>query len=294
VVALVKIDLAPESFPLEPTYWEITEKVTEEFATQLLHLHSKQSLTRKMDLLTKERDENIEFLIIQIRQIISKLGLVYRVIDNEEAHLRQTWEQLIHKHNPEHPYRPNIITELNLLLKKLGGELNRNNKSVFVEEVGQLSWYQNTLAEFCFLPKENQLWLQKKIVPLWEKTIARSNSSPDVKGKIKELLDQLEQSFYVGSNETLVGKIDNIPKSIKSKWIRLAYEAKDLTKGDLLQEYIDLLQQINIELLNSRKTKENLFCLKTLTVYLENLESKLIKHIDKYEHSIPVKQTYLH
>ena len=289
--ALMKIDLTPESFPLDPNYWEITEKLTEALATQLLHLHSKQSLSKKTEKIAEERNEIIEILIIQIRQIMTKLGVVYRVIDNEADHLRQTWENLIHEHNPEQPCRPNIIKQLNLLLKSLDGDHNGGAESEIVE---QLEWYQNKLAEFCFLPKENELWFQQKITPLWENTAARFNPAPEVKKQIKELLDKLEQSFYVGLNETLVDKIDTIPKSIKSKWTDLAYNAEDLTKGDLLQEYIHLLEQTNIELPNKRKTIENLLCLKILALYIENLESKLNKYFDKYETNIQAEQVHLH
>lgn len=290
-VALIKIDLAPESFPLDPSYWEITEKLTEGLAFQLLHLHSKQSHSRRMGMITEERNEIIEILINQIRQIMTKLGVVYRVIDNEAGYLRQTWEDLIHEHNPEQPCRPNIIKQLNLLLKKLDGDLRGDVDS---EIPKQLEWYQNKLAEFCFQPKENEVWLRQKITPLWKNTASRFKPAPEVKKQIKNLLDKLEQSFYVGLDETLVDKIDTIPTSIKSNWADLAYNAKNLTRGDLLQEYIHLLEQTNIDLPNKRKTIENLLCLKNLALYIEDLESKLNEYFDKYETDIQPEQTHLH
>ena len=289
-IALIKIDLAPESFPLDPSYWEITEKLTEGLAIQLLHLHSRQSHSRKMGMITEERNEIIAILINQIRQIMTKLGVVYRVIDNEAGYLRQTWEDLIHEHNPEQPCRQNIIKQLNLLLKKLDGDISGDADS---EILKQLEWYQNKLAEFCFQPKENEVWFQQKITPLWENTASRFKPAPEVKKQIKNLLDKLEQSFYVGLDETLVDKIDTIPKSIKSKWADLAYNAKDLTRGDLLQEYIHLLEQTNIELPNKRKTIENLLCLKNLALYIEDLESKLNEYFYKYETDIQPEQTHL-
>ena len=290
-VALIKIDLAPESFPLGPSYWEITEKLSEGLAIQLLHLHSRQSHSRKMGMITEERNEIIAILINQIRQIMTKLGVVYRVIDNEAGYLRQTWEDLIHEHNPEQPCRPNIIKQLNLLLKKLDGGLRGDADS---EISKQLEWYHNKAVEFCFLPKENEVWFQQKITPLWENTASRFKPAPEVKKQIKNLLDKLEQSFYVGLDETLVDKIDTIPTSIKSKWADLAYNAKDLTRGDLLQEYIHLLEQTNIELPNKRKTIENLLCLKKLAFYIEDLESRLNEYFDKYEIDISAEQRFSH
>ena len=290
-VGLIKIELVPEFFPLDQSYWEIAERLTEGLAIQLLHLHSKQSFSRKMEMIAAERKELIEILINQIRQIMTKLGVLYRVIDNETAHLRQTWENLIHEHNPAQPCRSDIIKQLNLLLKNLDGDHKGVAQSEFVK---QLKWYQNKLAEFCFLPKENEVWLQQKIAPLWENTAARLKPAPEVKKQINNLLIKLEQSFYVGLNETLVDKIETIPASIKSKWTDLAYNARDLRKGDLLQEYIHLLEQTNIELPNRRKTIENLLCLKSLALYIEELEGKLNQYFDKYETDIRAEQVHLH
>ncbi len=290
-VALIKIDLAPESFPLDPSYWEITEKHAEGLAIQLLYLHSRQSHSRKMGMITEERNEIIEILINQIRQIMTKLGVVYRVIDNEAGYLRQTWEDLIHEHNPEQQCRANIIKQLNLLLKKLDGDLSGDAE---LEIPKQLEWYQNKLAEYCFQPKENEVWLRQRIMPLWEDAVSRFKPAPEMKKQIKNLLDKLEQSFYVGLDETLGDKIDTIPTSIKSKWTDLAYNAKDLTKGDLLKEYIHLLKQTNIELPNKKKSLENLICLRNLALYVEDLESKLNEYFDKYEIDTQAKQIYLH
>jgi hypothetical protein len=290
-VALIRIDLAPKSFPLDPSYWEITKKLTEGLAIQLLHLHIKQSHSRKMRRITEERNEIMEILISQIRQIMSKLGLVYRVIDNEARMLRQTWENLIHEHNPEQPRRPNIIKELNLLLQKLDGD---SGGDADLEISKQLRWYQKKLAEFCFQPEENEVWLRQRITPLWEDTVSRFKSAPEMKEQIKNLLDKLEQSFYIGLDETLVDKIDTIPASIKSKWTDLVYNAKDLTKGDLLQEYIHLLEQTKIELPNKRTSLENLICLRNLALYVGDLESKLNEYFDKYEIDTKAKQMHLH
>jgi hypothetical protein len=289
--ALIKIDLAPESFPLDQNYWQIAAKLIEGLATQLLHLHSKESLSKMMERIAAERNELIGILFIQFRQMMTKLGILNRVIDNEAAHLRQTWENLIHEHNPEQPYRADIIKELNLLLNNLDGDRNGGAKS---ELVKHLKWYQNKLAEFCFLPRENELWLQQKIAPLWEVTAARFKPAPEVRKQIKNLLDKLEQSFYVGLNETLVDKINTISTSIKSKWTDLAYNTRELTKDDLLQEYIHLLKQTNIDLPDKRKTLENLVCLKSLAIYIKDLEGKLNEYFDKYQGAIQAKQVSLH
>jgi hypothetical protein len=288
---LIKIDLAPESSQFGPDYWQITEDLTKALAIQLLHLHSKRSVSRKMEVITEERDEIKEILISHIRKIMTKLGLVYRIIDNEVASLRKSWENIIHECHPEQPCRSNIVEQLNLLLQ----ELNIDHKVVAgSESVKKLTWYQNKLAEYCFLPEENEVLFQQKILPLWKNTASSFNSTPKIKKQMKKLLDQLEQSFYVGLNETLIDKIENIPNSIKSKWINLAYNGKDLAKVDLLKEYSYLLEEVNIEIPNKRKTLENLVCLRNLAVYFENLEDELDKYIDKYESRTSIEQTLLH
>jgi hypothetical protein len=290
-VAMIRIDLAPESFPLNSSYWVITEKLTKGLATKILHLHSKQSHLRKIRMISEERNEIIEILISQIRGIMTKLGVVYRVIDNEAGELRQTWEDLIHKHNPEQPRRANIIKRLNLLLKELDGDFSRNTD---LEITKKLEWYQNKLVEFCFQPEENEVWLREKISPLWESTASRLKSTSDIQKIVNNLLDELEQSFYIGLDETLVENIDNISTSNKSKWIDLAYKAKDLKRSDLLQEYIHLLKQTNIDLPIKRKTIDNLLCLRSLAFYIEDLESKLNEYFNKYYTYVEEEKVHLH
>ena len=291
IVALIRIDLAPESSPFGPDYWQITEELTKALAIQLLHLHSKQSLSKKMEVIQEQRDEIRQILVSQIRKIMTKLGLVYRVIDNEVASLRESWENIIHQCHPEQPCRSHIVEQLNLLLEKLTVDHTVVAES---EAVKQLAWYQDKLTEYCFLPEENKVWFQQKILPLWKNTASRYNSAPELKNQMKKLLDQLEQSFYVGLNETLIDKIDDIPNSIKSKWVNLAYNEKDLKKVDLLREYSYLLEEVNIAIPNKRKILENLVCLRNLALCIENLEDELDKYIDKYESPPSIEQTLLH
>jgi hypothetical protein len=290
-VALIKINLTLKSSPFDQNYWQVTEELTKTLAIQLLHLHSKQFYSKKMEVIQEERDELRETLITQIRKIISRLGLIYRIIDNEVAYLRQSWENLIHQYHPEQPCRHNIVKQLNLLLEKLTVDHNVVSES---EAVKQLAWYQNKLSEFCFLPEENEVWFQQKILPLWKNTATKFNSAPKIKKQMKKLFDQLEQSFFVGLNKTLIDKIDDIPNSIKAKWTNLAYNEKNLAKVDLLKEYTHLLEEVYIDFPNKRKTLENLVCLRNLALYFENLEDELDKYIDKCEIFTSIEQTFLH
>ena len=290
-VALIEINYALEFYPFDPNCWQVTEELTRALAIQLLYLHSKEFYSKKIEVITEEKDELGTILITQIRKMMVKLNLINRVVDNQMADLRQSWENLIHEHHPEQPCRSNIVKQLNLLLEKLTVDNTVVSES---KTVKQLTWYQNKLAEFCFLPEENQVWFQQKIVPLWQNAALRFNSAPDVKSQIKKLLDQLEQSFYVGSNEKLIRKIDNIPSSVKSKWVNLAYNEKHLPKADLLKEYTYLLEEISIYFPNKRKTLENLICLRNLAIYLQSLEDNLSEYIDRYKTNIQVEQIQLH
>ena len=57
---------------------------------------------------------------------------------------------------------------------------------------------------------------------------------------------------------------------------------------------IALLEQTSIELPNKRKTMENLFCLKNLALYIEDLEGKLNEYFDKYKIDTQARQKHLH
>jgi hypothetical protein len=287
----MRIDLDTGSSPFDSDYWMITRELTKTLAIQLLHHHSKKSLSRMMAAVQEERDEIQEILIRQIRKMMTKLSLVYRVIDNEAARLRQAWEDIIHECHPGEPCRANIVAQLNLLLQELDIEHEVVAES---ETVKQLVWCHNKLAENCFLPEENEAWFQQRILPLWKTTASRYNSVPKSRNQMKKLLDQLQQSFYVGLNETLIDKINAIPHSVKSQWKSLAYNEKNWTKVDLLKKYIHLLEGLDIKLPNKRKTLENLLCLRSLVLYVDDLENKLNNYIEKYKTYTAGKQIYLH
>ena len=290
-VALLIINLAFESHPFDQNYWQITEWLTGTLEHQLLYLHSKESFSYQIELLTEEKEELKIVLINQIRQAMVKLSLVNRVVDNEIADLRQSWENLVHKYHPEQPSKNNILKQLNQLLEQLTEDLHVHANS---ETAKELSWYQHTMADYSFLPEENEVWFQKKILPLWRDTTSKLNQTPELKGQVQKLLDKLEQSFYVGSNKKFINKIDSIPKSIKSKWINLAYNGKGLTKNDLLEDYTYILENIKIDLFSRRNKLESLACLKMLASYLQKLEINLNEYIIKYGNNNQIDKSNLH
>jgi len=290
-VALIKINLALESHSFDQNYGQITEVITQALENQILYLNSKESFITRIKMFTEENQELQKILFNTIRQAMVKLSLINRVVDNEIADLRQSWENLVYKYHPKEPCKKNIVKQLNQLLQKLTVDLH---VPVDSETARELAWYQDTMAQYSFLPEENEVWFQKKILPLWRDTTSGFNSSPNLKRKVKKLLDQLEQSFYVGSNEKLINKIDSIPKSLKSKLMNLAYNGKYLPKVDLLEEYTHILEKIDSDLLNKDKKLENLACLRMLAIYFQELENNLNEYINKYGDNTLVDKTLLH
>ena len=238
----------------------------------MLSLHARAVALEKEEQLAEERLETCDVLAHEFRNLVPRIGFAYRAINNEISYLREKWEDLIHKHCPEQSSKQDILHQLDSILIDLK---KRRDHANALNDIGRLSRYKKQLMESCFLPQQNESWLQQKIRPLWESILSKTEFSSEKKNQIVELLEDLRKSFHVGLDENLRDKVEGVPAELKEKWVDLAYRELNGRNNGMLKQYIEFLDNADLDLPRKRHCVKNLVYLKSLVELIPEVEEKL-------------------
>ena len=247
----------------------------------MLSLHAREIALEKETKLAKERLETCNALAHEFRNLVPRIGFAYRAINNEIAYLRETWEDLVHQHIPDQSSKKSILEQLNQVLRSVEAECSSDVSS----EIIKLAGYQEQLLESCLLPQQNEVWLQQKIRPLWLSIFAKSKLSLTRKEQIEELLESLRESFHLGLDERFRDKVNVIPEELKAKWVDLAYREINGRTGGTIKQYIELLNNIDLDIPRKRHSLRNFIYLDGLIELIPELEKKLNDRLESLKNS---------
>ena len=203
-VAVIKIHFAPGSIRRGDKATQVIKKLSQSLGTQMLSLHARELALEKQKRLAEERQDACNTFAHEFRNILTRTGFIYRAINNEISYLREYWEGLVQRHNPEKLNKKKILAELIQLLRKVQEDNG-------FQEVSRLMSYQEQLMVSPLLPKQSEIWLQRKIRPLWVSILSKDEVDTTLKKQVEDHLENLEQSFYLGSD-----LMTNGPKTLKA------------------------------------------------------------------------------
>jgi len=281
-VAVIKIHLLPETIKRGDRSTRIVKELSESLGTEMLSLHAREIALEKEKRLVEERQDTINTLAHEFRNLATRAGFAYRAINNEIAYLRESWEDLINQHVPKQSSKREILEQLNSILKSMiasSGGTSVSNKPA------RLARYQEQLMESCLLPNQNEMWLRRKINPMWQLLFSKNNVSPTIRKQVKRLLERLHQSFYFGQDERLREKIDVIDHNLKDRWVDLAYRGIDKNTNGLIKDYIELLDDLDSILPRRKYSLRNFVYLKGLIELIPEIEEKLNYRLDSLKNS---------
>jgi hypothetical protein len=267
-VAVIKIHFLPRTIKQGDRSTRIIKELSRSLGTEMLSLHAREMALEKQKRLTEERQDTCNSLAHDFRNIMARTGFAYRAINNEISYLREFWENLIYEYNPEVVSKQEIVAELNGVLRTL----QKNNGS---RQIPRLMRYLDQLKENSFLPEQSEMWLQRKIKPLWTSILSKNRISKALKEQIEDYLNSLGESFYIGFNQSLVDKINILSDEQKQKWTELAYKEIDGKTNGLVKDYIELLDSTNLDIPHKRQTLKNFIYFKGLIELVPDIESKL-------------------
>jgi len=281
-VAVIKMHFLPGTIKQGDRATKLIKELSRSLGTEMLSLHARELAVEKEKKLVLERQETCDALAHEFRNLVPRIGFAYRAINNEIAYLREMWENLIHEHCPEQSSKQTILRQLNSILLDL--EENHDD-SYLLNEIGRLSRRQKQLMESCLLPHQNESWLRNKIRPLWQAILSKGDQNSDLKSQVEELLEDLRKSFHMGLDKELRERIEVIPGAIKEKWVELAYRELNGKNNVKLREYIELLDDVDLDLPRKRHCVKNLVYLKSLVELIPDIEEKLNHRLEQLKNS---------
>ena len=113
------------------------------------------------------------------------------------------------------------------------------------------------------------------ICPLQRVSVADAIAPTRERGRIDELLETLRKSFHVGLDQRLNEKVATVPEELKAKWVELAYQEINGKNNGMIKKYIELLDNIDLNLPRKRHTLRNFIYLKALVELIPDIEKKL-------------------
>ena len=280
-VAVIKIHFLPGSIQSGDRSTKIIKELSQSLGTQMLSLHAREVALEKEKKLAKERQETCNALAHEFRNLVPKIGFAYRAINNEIAYLREAWEDLIHLHLPEQSGKKTILNQLNQILEKM----ETDHSSAVANEITRLVRYQKQLMESCLLPEQNEVWLQRKIRPLWHSISSKVDLASIDKQHIEELLERLRKSFHAGLDEGFREKIDSISEELKEKWVDLAYRELNGRTDGMIKQYIELLKGIDLEIPRKSHSLKNFVYLSGLIELIPEIEKKLNHRLESLKNA---------
>ena len=281
-VAVIKIHFLPGTIKQGDRATKIIKELSQSLGTEMLSLHARELAVEKEKKLVLERQETCDILAHEFRNLVPRIGFAYRAINNEIGYMREMWENLIQDHCPEESSKRVILRQLDSILLDLD---KNHDDSALLNNIGRLLQYQKQLMESCLLPNQNESWLRNKIKPLWQAIFAKTDLNLDVKSQIEKLLEDLRKSFHLGLDKELRDKINFIPGEIKEKWVELVYREINGRNSVTIREYIELLDNVNLDLPRKRHCVKNLVYLKSLVELIPEVEEKLNHRLEQLKNS---------
>ena len=271
-VAVIKIHFLPGTLKRGDRSTRIIQNLSQSLGTQLLSLHAREVALEKEKKLAEERHETCNTLAHELRNLVSRIGFAYRAINNEIAYLRESWENLLYQHHPGQANKRAILQQLDEILRNVEAEYSDPD---IISDISRLSRYQKQLMESCLLPQQDEMWLRQKIRPLWRSILSRIHFTSSEKSQIEDLLEGLRSSFYVGLDKRLRDKIKVVPETLMAKWVDLAYREVNGKSNGMIKQYIELLENIDLDLPRKRHSLKNFIYLKPLVELIPEVEKKL-------------------
>ncbi|MGV8074956.1 MAG: hypothetical protein AB2L11_10425 [Syntrophobacteraceae bacterium] len=272
VAAVVKIHFRPFTIRRGDRSTKIIKKLSLTLGTELLSLHIRETLSEAQKDLARQRLQSCNVLAHELRNTLVKLGFIFSAINAEISYLREQWELHIESAFPELDNKKTLLSRLSYLLSlRLPFA---NGKEDLVPIGNELLAEQQELAVVPLMPQIREKWLRNRVRPRWKKLLTQSTAWDEYKEEIEGLLDRLQKAVWLGKNQELVHKLDNLPDDLKITWPKLAYTEFSADKLFILNDILQMLDHPALNIPHKRQTKKILTSLRALAEMIPEVEER--------------------
>jgi hypothetical protein len=280
-VAVIKIHFQPGTINRGDRSTVIIKELSQSLGTEMLSLHAREIALEKEKSLVTSRHDTCNAIAHEFRNIITRIGFAYRIVNNEIGYLRELWEDLVQEHLPRQSRKRAILQKLGTILENV--QVKYCNANISNETV-RLAQYQKQLIDSSLLPQQNEMCLQQKIKPLWSSVISKLDLDNSLRNEIETLLEKLRLSFYIVLNHRVVNTI-HLSNDMKAKWVELAYCEINGKDNVDISSYIEWLDNLNLKLPHKKQSIKNFIYLKELIELVPEIEKRLNHRLELIKRS---------
>ena len=264
VVAVIKIHFYPFTIKANSHETRVIEKLSRSLGTELLSYHLRQDSMKTMERLAQERLKACNILADSLRNATTKSGLIFYLVKQEIAYLRNQWEQVLREHRKEENGKAAAIRELNGMLEAMDGRYEDLRE--------ELTKAQNRFLGLSLSPEKGENWVNMQIVRRWKDFFVRCPQDDQKKEVVWKTIDELKKSLHFGHDSESIAHYDKIPEDLKTEWIHLLYGIDDHFDASALDRLITILNNPTLDILSREKSRKTLIQLKALAETMSQLE----------------------
>ena len=264
VVAVVKIHFRPYTIRMNSHETRVIKKLSRSLGTELLSYQLRQDSMQAMQDLSRDRLNACNILADSLRNAITKSGLIFTLVKQEIAFLREQWEALLIKNSDKENPKIAATNKLNSILEELGDE--------YRELAGVLRKAHEKFMELSLPPSQGENWVKMQIEEKWDELLAREGINDETMIFVSDTIDELKCALRFGKNHEITAGYNEMPEELKGRWAGLIYEEIKGMDDPLLDRLIDILGNPELNIPCREKSRKALLQLKALAETMGQLE----------------------
>ena len=264
VVAVIKIHFRPNTISVGGPETRVIGRLSRALGTELLSYQLREESLEVMRRIAEDRLESCNLMADSLRNAITKTGSILSLIKLELGFLRRNWEQSLLGDTDKGNMKARAVKVLNEAAAEAGCGF---------EECEELVAIQNKLLDFCLPPGRGEKWVHMKIEKRWDRLLRSREMDDRLDVKVKESLGRLKESLYLSNDPEILGAYDRMPEHVKAEWTAVVNESMEGLDVPLLDRYIEILANPELDLPHREKTRKSLVHLRALAIVMSQLES---------------------
>ncbi|MDY6972328.1 MAG: hypothetical protein SV775_08365 [Thermodesulfobacteriota bacterium] len=265
VVAVIKIHFRPNTIRMHSPETIVINRLSRTLGTEFLSYRLRQQSIEAMRKLERDKLSSHNILSDSLRNAVTKSGLIFSLIKLELGHLRDQWEQVLLQHSGQKGMKREAVHFLNDAALSMGDTTTGQVARELIE-------LQNGFLELSLPPEGSENWVRMKVEEKWNEFLHKKPLDEKVTKEIRNGIDQLKRSLYLGRDPDILAAYDKMPESMIGEWVDLIYRNTDHVDFQFLDRLIHILGDPSFNLPYKEKSKKSLIRLKALAEIMGQLE----------------------
>jgi len=266
VAAVIKIHFRPYTIRIGSPETRIIKRLSRALGTELLSYQLREQSLEAMQRLAEDRLNSCNILADSLRNLITKYGLIFSLIKLELGFLREQWEGMVLDKSDKKEMRRDAVQGLNEAARHIPGSHDAIQND--------LTAMQNRFLNIHLPPEQGEKWLRMQIEDRWNFLIREGLVGEEDVTSIREGINDLKKSLYLGKAPEVLAAYNSIPEHIKSEWVNLLYANLDAVDLSLVDRLVHVLESNYLNLPFKDKSIKSLIRLKAVAEVIGQMEEK--------------------